>query len=153
MNPPQQRGGRSRYGPAQEAGQQQQQYPFIVDPTEAAGAAVRAFFPAPGAGEPAPPSSSSAAERARSTMQHGHHHYGGGAPEISLAAHGHGQGHHGIHHHRYHQFGVEGRQDGGGPLSASLPRHSSSPPGFFSSPVVDNGKPANASAILVSLLN
>jgi hypothetical protein len=87
-------------------------------------------------------------------MQHGHH-YGGGAPEISLAAHGHGQGHHGIHHHRYHQFGVEaGRQDGRGPsASASLPRHSSSPPGFFSSPVVDNGKPANASAILVSLLN
>ncbi|XP_066350408.1 transcription factor bHLH81-like isoform X2 [Miscanthus floridulus] len=145
MNPPPQRGGRSRYGPAaQQAGQQQQQqYPFIVDPTEAAGAAVRAFFPAPGAGEPPPPPSSSAAERARSTMQHGHHHYGGGAPEISLAAHGHGQGHHGIHHHRYHQFGVEGRQDGGGPSSSvSLPRHSSSPPGFFSSPVVDNGFPS-----------
>lgn len=139
MNPPpHERGGRSRFGPAQ-----QQQYPFVVDPTEAAGAAVRAFFPAPGAGEPPPPSSSSAAERAPPTMQHGHH-YGGGAPEFSLAAHGHGQGHHGIHHHRYHQFGVEaGRQDGRGPsASASLPRHSSSPPGFFSSPVVDNGFPS-----------
>lgn len=129
MNPPpHERGGRSRFGPAQ-----QQQYPFVVDPTEAAGAAVRAFFPARGAdGEPPPP------------MQQGRrHHYGGGGPEISLA-HGHGQGqnHLGIHH-RYHQFAVEGRQDGGGPSpSASLPRHSSSPPGFFSSPVVDNGFPS-----------
>ncbi|KAG0526384.1 hypothetical protein BDA96_06G141500 [Sorghum bicolor] len=147
MNPPPHgRGGRSRYGPpAQQAGQQQQQqYPFVVDPTEVAGAEVRAFFPAPGAGEP-PPSSSSAAERAPPPpMNQGHRHYGGGAAEISLAAaHGHGQGQHGFHHHRYHQFGVEGRQDGGGPSSASsLPRHSSSPPGFFSSPVVDNGFPS-----------
>jgi hypothetical protein len=136
MNPPpHERGGRSRFGPAQ-----QQQYPFVVDPTEAAGAAVRAFFPARGAdGEPPPP------------MQQGRrHHYGGGGPEISLA-HGHGQGqnHLGIHH-RYHQFAVEGRQDGGSPSpSASLPRHSSSQPGFFSSPVVDNGKPANASATAI----
>ena len=136
MNPP----PRSRYGPAQ-----QQQYAFVVDPTEAAGAAVRDFFPARGAaGEPPPPP----------PMQQGRHHYGGGGPEISLAhGHGHGQGHLWIHRHRYHQFAVEGRQDGGSPSSASLPRHSSSPPGFFSSPVVDNGKPANASAILVSLLN
>ncbi|XP_066345349.1 transcription factor bHLH81-like isoform X2 [Miscanthus floridulus] len=142
MNPPpHERGGRSRYGPAQ-----QQQYPFVVDPTEAAGAAVRAFFPSRGAaGEPPPSPSSSAAERPPPPpMQQGRHHYGGGGgPEISLAhGHGQGQGHLWIHHHRYHQFAVEGGQDGGGPLSASLPRHSSSPPGFFSSPVVDNGFPS-----------
>ena len=143
MNPP----PRSRYGPAQ-----QQQYAFVVDPTEAAGAAVRDFFPARGAaGEPPPPPSSSAEELAPpQPMQQGRHHYGGGGPEISLAhGHGHGQGHLWIHRHRYHQFAVEGRQDGGGPLSASLPRHSSSPPGFFSSPVVDNGKPATASATAI----
>lgn len=142
MNPPpHERGGRSRYGPASA---QQQHYPFVVvDPTEAAGAAaVRAFFPAPGAGEP-PPSSSSAAVRALPTAMHQGHGYGGGAPEISLAhgAHGHHH-HHGIHH-RYHQFGVEGRQDGGPSSSASLPPHSSSPPGFFSSPVMDNGFPSD----------
>lgn len=144
MNPPpHERGGRSRYGPAA-AQQQQQHYPFVVvDPTEAAGAAaVRAFFPAPGAREP-PSSSSSAAVRALPTAMHQGHGYGGGAPEISLAhgAHGHHH-HHGIHH-RYHQLGVEGRQDGGPSSSASLPPHSSSPPGFFSSPVMDNGFPSD----------
>lgn len=135
MNPPPQR-GRSRYGSAQ----QQQQFPFVVDPTEAPGAAVRAFFPEPGAAGEPPPSSS--ADRARGGGSHHHHHYGGGA-EISLA-HGQAGNAHGMIH-RYHQFGVEGKQDGGGPsasASASLPRHSSSPPGFFSSPVVDNGFPS-----------
>jgi hypothetical protein len=134
MNPPPQR-GRPRYGSAQQAGQHaQQQFPFVVDPTEVPGAAVRAFFPAPGAGEP-PPSSSSADH---APGQHGHRYGGGGGAEISLAHAGQGHGA-AAAHHRYHQFGVEpGRQDGAS--SASLPRHSSSPPGFFSSPVVDNGR-------------
>ncbi|XP_062227407.1 uncharacterized protein LOC133925523 [Phragmites australis] len=129
MNPPPQR-GRSRYA----GSAQGQQLPFIVDPTEAAGAAVRAFFPAhEGAGgEP----SSSPAERAPPWQ---HQRYGGVGAEISLG-HAHGQGH-GMR--RYHQFGVEGKQDhGGGTSSGSLPRQSSSPPGFFSRPVVDNGFPS-----------
>jgi hypothetical protein len=113
MNPPPDRGGRVRYGAGSAA------FPLVVDPTEGpAGASVRAFFPAPeGGGEPS--AASSSAER-RQQQRYG--------AEISL---GHGM-------HRYHQFGVEGNQDGG--TSGSLPRHSSSPPGFFSSPVVDNGK-------------
>ncbi|KAJ1271620.1 hypothetical protein BS78_06G141400 [Paspalum vaginatum] len=133
-NPPPQR-GRARYGSAA----QQQQFAFVVDPTEEPGAAVRAFFPAPGAGEP--PSSSSA-DHAPSRQQQAAaagHHYGG--DEISLA---HGRQGHGImhHNHRYHQFGVEGKPQDGGPPPAAPPRHSSSPPGFFSSPVVDNGFPS-----------
>ncbi|XP_062184922.1 transcription factor bHLH80-like isoform X2 [Phragmites australis] len=120
MDPPPQR-GRSRYG----GSAQGQQFPFVVDPSEAAAGAVRAFFPAPAAG--GEPSSSSSAERALGQQQH---QYGA---EISL---GHA---HGMHH--YHQFGVEAGKDGGG-SSGSLPRQSSSPPGFFSSPVVDNGFPS-----------
>ncbi|CAL5068577.1 unnamed protein product [Urochloa decumbens] len=131
MDPPPPPRGRSRYGGG--SAQQQQQFPFVVDPTEAAAAgagAVRAFFPAHG-GEAA---SSSGGDRAAAGQQQRY----GGHGEISLG-HGHGQGMH--HHHRYHQFGVEGRQhqDAAGP--PALPRHSSSPPGFFSSPVVDNGFP------------
>ncbi|CAN6276107.1 unnamed protein product [Urochloa humidicola] len=130
MDPPR---GRPRYGGG--SAQQQQQFPFVVDPTEAgAGAgAVRAFFPAHG-GEAASSSSSGGDRAAAAAGRYG---------EISL---GHGQGtmHH--HHHRYHQFGVEGRQQdaaaAAGPSPAALPRHSSSPPGFFSSPVVDNGFPS-----------
>uniref|UniRef100_J3LZ42 BHLH domain-containing protein n=2 Tax=Oryza brachyantha TaxID=4533 RepID=J3LZ42_ORYBR len=61
-----------------------------------------------------------------------HQHYGGGSgAEISL---GHG--------HHFHQFGVEAKDGGGGggaDQSAFLARHNSSPPGFFSSPVMDNG--------------
>ncbi|KAG2572973.1 transcription factor bHLH129-like isoform X2 [Panicum virgatum] len=125
MDPPPQR-GRSRYGGG--GGSSWQQFPFVVDPTEAPGAAaVRAFFPAPG-GE-APPSSSG--DRALPGQQQ-QQRYGHG--EISL---GHGQG---TMHHRYHQFGVEGKRDGG-PSAAALPRHSSSPPEFFSSPVMDHGFP------------
>jgi hypothetical protein len=120
--PPPPCGGRSssRYGSGSSG---QHQFPFVVDPTEAAGAAaVRAFFPAHH-GEP-PPSSSG--DRAPGQQRYG---------EISL---GHGQGMHHHHHRYYHQFGVEGKQlvDGG----PAAPRHSSSPPGFFSSPVVDNGE-------------
>jgi hypothetical protein len=123
MDPPPQR-GRSRYGGG--GGSSWQQFPFVVDPTEAPGAAaVRAFFPAPG-GEPPPPSGDRAAP--------GHQQQRYGRGEISL---GHGQG---MHHHRYHQFGVEGKRDAGPSAAAPLPRHSSSPPEFFSSPVVDNGK-------------
>uniref|UniRef100_A0A0A8YM33 BHLH domain-containing protein n=1 Tax=Arundo donax TaxID=35708 RepID=A0A0A8YM33_ARUDO len=125
MNPPPER-GRSRHGVPQG-----QPFPFI-DPTEGPAAAVRAFFPAPEGSSREPPP----AERASGQQQL----YGaGGGAEISLGhAHGHGQGQgHGMH--RYHQFAVEGKQDGGGCTSGSLPRHSSSPPGFFSSPVVDDG--------------
>lgn len=113
MNPPPQR-GRSRYGGG---AAEQQQFPFVVDPTEAG---VRAFFPAPGGEPPA------SADRAAQQQRYGH-------GEISLGNHGHA--------HRYHQFGVEGKKpQDGGPSAATLPRHSSSPPGFFSSPVMDNGK-------------
>ncbi|CAN6239934.1 unnamed protein product [Urochloa humidicola] len=127
MDPPPPQRGRSRYGGG---GSAQQQFPFVVDPTEAA-AEVRAFFPAHG-GEAA--ASSSSGDRAAAARYGGH-------GEISLG-HEHGQGMH--HHHRYHQFGVEGRQqqDAAAGPSAALPRHSSSPPGFFSSPVVDNGFPS-----------
>ncbi|TVU15461.1 hypothetical protein EJB05_38982, partial [Eragrostis curvula] len=123
MNPPPDRGGRSRYGGGGSGQQQQLQaaFPFVVDPTEEPASAVRAFFPAPH-GEQA----SSAAERGPGQQRYG--------AEISL---GHGTG-----MHRYHQFGVEGSQDGGGGTSGALPRHSSSPPGFFSSPVVDSGFPS-----------
>ncbi|RLM64270.1 hypothetical protein C2845_PM16G12710 [Panicum miliaceum] len=125
MDPPPQR-GRSRYGGGGSGQQPQQQFPFVVDPTEAPGAAaVRAFFSAPG-GEP--PSSSGDRAPVQQQQRYGH-------GEIS-PGHGHGQG----MHHRYHQFGVEGKRDGG-PSAAPLPRHSSSPPEFFSSPVVDNGFP------------
>ncbi|XP_072151198.1 transcription factor bHLH129 isoform X1 [Setaria viridis] len=124
MDPPPPPRARLRYGSGGSAQQGGQQFPFVVDPTEAVGAAaVRAFFPAPDGGEPPPPSSGDRAP--------GQERYGGHG-EISL---GHGQG---VHHHRYHQFGVEGKQLDGGPAAAPLPRHSSSPPGFFSSPVVDN---------------
>lgn len=122
MNSPPGRGGRSRYG---QHHHQQPAFPFVVDPTEGP-PGVRAFFPAPEAGPGAEPSSSSSVEQQR---------YGRAAAEISLA--------HGMQHHRYHQFGVEGNrhQQDGGASSGSLPRHSGSPPGFFSSPVVvDNGK-------------
>ena len=88
---------------------------------------MRAFFPAPG-GEQPPPSGDRAAP--------GHQQQRYGRGEISL---GHGQG---TMHHRYHQFGVEGKRDGG-PSAAELPRHSSSPPEFFSSPVMDHGKCAS----------
>ncbi|CAN6228627.1 unnamed protein product [Urochloa humidicola] len=123
MDPPPPPRGRSRYGGG---GSAQQQFPFVVDPTEAA-AEVRAFFPAHGGEAEAASSSGDRAAAGR---------YG----EISL---GHGQGMH-HHHHRYHQFGVEGRQqqDAAAGPSAALQRHSSSPPGFFSSPVVDNGFPS-----------
>ncbi|KAG2567038.1 transcription factor bHLH129-like [Panicum virgatum] len=130
MDPPPQR-GRSRYGGG--GGGSGQQFPFVVDPTEAPGAAaVRAFFPAPG-GEPPPPSGDRAAP--------GHQQQRYGRGEISL---GHGQG---MHHHRYHQFGVEGKRDAGPSAAAPLPRHSSSPPEFFSSPVVDNGFPNARSGV------
>ncbi|CAL5026758.1 unnamed protein product [Urochloa decumbens] len=134
MDPPPR--GRSRYGGGSgQQQQQQQQFPFVVDPTEAAAgaAAARAFFPAHG-GEAA---SSSSGDRAHPAGQQQRY---GGHGEISLG-HGHGHGHgHGMHHHhhRYHQFGVEGRQQDAAGTSSALPRHSSSPPGFFSSPVVDN---------------
>ncbi|KAK3144421.1 hypothetical protein QOZ80_4AG0312850 [Eleusine coracana subsp. coracana] len=140
MNPPPpDRSGRSRYGGGSSSAAQQGHhqhnpqaaaaFPFVVDPTEGP-PGVRAFFPAPEAGtRAAEPSSSSVAERQQQR-------YGA---EISL---GHGM----QHHHRYHQFGVEGghhhHQDGGASAGSSLPRHSSSPPGFFSSPVVDNGFPS-----------
>jgi len=126
MDPPPQR-GRSRYGGG--GGSSWQQFPFVVDPTEAPGAAaVRAFFPAPG-GEPPPPSGDRAAP--------GHQQQRYGRGEISL---GHGQG---TMHHRYHQFGVEGKRDAGPSAAAPLPRHSSSPPEFFSSPVMHHGKCAS----------
>ncbi|KAL5213730.1 hypothetical protein ABZP36_002882 [Zizania latifolia] len=147
MNPPPsrpqpQRGGMlSRYGGggASEHGGGSLQSFFadaapVVDGAAAA-ATARTFFPMPGGGEQLqqPPSGSAiAAERAMMRQQH----YGGGVAEISLG-HGHCHGHsHGQHH--FHQFGVEAKPDGGGP-SGLLTRHSSSPPGFFSSPVVDNG--------------
>jgi hypothetical protein len=115
MNPPPDRGGRARYGAGSAA------FPFVVDPTEGpAGASVRAFFPAPeGGGEP----SLLSAE-----LQQRYGAGPGGADQMSL---GRGM-------HLYHQFGVDVNHDGG--TSGSLPRHSNSPPGFFSSPVVDNGK-------------
>jgi hypothetical protein len=110
MNPPPDRGGGGSAA-----------FPFIVDPTEGpVGASVRAFFPAPeGGGEP----SLSSAE-----LQQRYGAGPGGADQMSL---GRGM-------HLYHQFGVDVNHDGG--TSGSLPRHSNSPPGFFSSPVVDNGK-------------
>ncbi|BAS89829.1 Os04g0489600 [Oryza sativa Japonica Group] len=95
---------------------------------EGGAATARTFFPVPGGGgEQQPP------ERAMRQQ-----HYGGGgsgAAEISL---GHGHGHGGKHH--FHQFGVEAKDGGGGgDQSGFLTRHNSSPPGFFSSPVMDNG--------------
>ncbi|KAL6652489.1 hypothetical protein ACP70R_011414 [Stipagrostis hirtigluma subsp. patula] len=127
MNPPPQRGP-SRYGGGGGGGSAQgRPFPY-VDPAEGQQAAggVRPFFPAPeGGGEPPPPKPPSA-ERAQRWYG------GGGADEISLG-HGHGV-------HRYHQFGVEtGNDDGGGSSGSQLPRHSGSPPGFFSSSVVDSG--------------
>ncbi|KAL6838274.1 hypothetical protein ACP4OV_031902 [Aristida adscensionis] len=144
MNPPPQRGA-SRYGGGGGGSAQghHQGFPY-ADPTEgpAAAGAVRAFFPAPdGGGELPSSSSSSSAERAPGPHAQQRWYGGAGGAEISLG-HGHGHGHgHGMHH--YHQFGVEaGKDDGGGSSVPQLPRHSSSPPGFFSSPVVDNGFPS-----------
>uniref|UniRef100_A0A0E0PAV4 BHLH domain-containing protein n=1 Tax=Oryza rufipogon TaxID=4529 RepID=A0A0E0PAV4_ORYRU len=100
---------------------------------EGGAATARTFFPVPGGGgEQQPP------ERAMRQQ-----HYGGGgsgAAEISL---GHGHGHGGKHH--FHQFGVEAKDGGGGgDQSGFLTRHNSSPPGFFSSPVMDNGFSSSA---------
>ncbi|KAF0891750.1 hypothetical protein E2562_010947 [Oryza meyeriana var. granulata] len=91
----------------------------------AVAATARTLFPLPGdGGEQA----SGAAERAMRQQ-----HYGGSSSaEISLG-HGHGQ-------HHFHQFGVEAK--GGADQSGFLARHNSSPPGFFSSPVMDNGFPS-----------
>uniref|UniRef100_A0A0E0KS57 BHLH domain-containing protein n=1 Tax=Oryza punctata TaxID=4537 RepID=A0A0E0KS57_ORYPU len=103
---------------------------------EGGAATARTFFPVPGGGGEQP------TERAMRQQ-----HYGGGSgAEISLG-HGHGHGYGGQHH--FHQFGVEAKDggDGGGggaDQSGFLTRHNSSPPGFFSSPVMDNGFSSSA---------
>uniref|UniRef100_A0A0D9W6J0 Uncharacterized protein n=1 Tax=Leersia perrieri TaxID=77586 RepID=A0A0D9W6J0_9ORYZ len=98
---------------------------FFADapPVVERGATARTFFPVPGGGGEQQQQQPAAAERAMR-----HYGGGGGSAEISLG-HGHG---HGQHH--FHQFGVEAK-DG----QSLMARHNSSPPGFFSSPVMDNG--------------
>ncbi|KAG8082470.1 hypothetical protein GUJ93_ZPchr0014g46758 [Zizania palustris] len=141
--PQPQRGGmQSRYGGGggtTEQGGGLQSFFTDTPLAEGAAAAARTFFPVPGGVEQQQPPSASTTAAERAMMRQ--RHYGGGA-EISLGhGHGHGHGHSHAPHH-FHQFGLEAKpdDDAGGP-SGLLTRHppTCSPPGFFSSPVVDNG--------------
>jgi len=94
---------------------------------------MRRFLPVGGGGGGEPSSSSSSGERAGERAAAAGLRYGGG--DISLG-HGHGHGGGG-------GDAAERQQDGSMDM---LARHSSSPAGFFSNLMVDNGEPTSQPA-------
>jgi len=95
---------------------------------------MRRFLPVGGGGGGEPSSSSSSGERAGERAAAAGLRYGGG--DISLG-HGHGGG---------GGDAAERQQDGSMDM---LARHSSSPAGFFSNLVVDNGEPTSSHPLII----